>query len=191
MSSHNKSNQKNILPYSRFWSVRSFFLLVMSGITVFMCLLLLWSGLTIMNSLIYQFGTEILTEKLNTLIHSIDSRYASIISSEDGNSSIHLQEIKNQTLENLARFRYKDSGEVFVIHRDKTILISKDFKNQDDKNFAAFYNLLQREKEILQYRSGTDNKLAVFRYYRPWESFIGISINRQELFALTNLYRNL
>lgn len=162
--------------------------MVMSGIAVFMCLLLLWSGLTVMNSLIYQFGTEILTEKLNTLIHSIDSRYASIISSEDRNSSVQLQEIKDQALENLARFRYKDSGEVFVIHRDKTILISKDFKNQDDKNFAAFYNLLQREKEILQYRSGTDNKLAVFRYFRPWESFIGISINRQELFALTNLF---
>jgi len=36
----------------------------------------------------------------------------------------------------------------------------------------------------MQYRSGTINKLAVFRYYQPWASYIGISIQRNELFAL-------
>jgi PAS domain S-box-containing protein len=141
-----------------------------------------------MNSIIYEFGTEILTEKLSSQVQPVNMRYATLkrIGLED--SQVHRQEIKEQALQDFARFRYKESGEIFVIGRDGSILLSREFKTPEDSGFAAFYAQFYPGQGVMQYTSGTTLKLAVFQYYKPWDSFIGLTIEQGELYALKNLF---
>jgi len=149
--------------------------------------LLFWSGLTIINSLAYQFGSEALTEKLNMVLHALDRRYAAETTAENEHG-IRVQESRKEALADLSSFRYKDSGRAFVIRDDKSILLSGDFSDHHDAGFDDFFALLQGKKAVIQYRAGPVRKFAVFTYYQPWQSFIGISINRRELFALTGFF---
>ncbi len=188
MSSNNTLRHPDPAIHSRLWSIRTFFLLITAGGTVIMASLLLWAAVNIMNSIIYEFGTEILAEKLSSLVQPVNLRYATLerIGLED--SLVHRQEIKEQALQDFTRFRYKESGEIFVIGRDGSILLSREFKTPEDSGFAAFYAQFHPGRGVMRYRSGTTEKLAIFQYYKPWDSFIGLTIEQGELYALKNLF---
>jgi PAS domain S-box-containing protein len=171
-----------------FLSVRSFFLLVVAGITLLMFSVLLWAGVTIMNTLVYQFGTEILFEKLDVLLYSLEpdpgeQRLASSLTEERPT-----QKPEKTILQDLGRFRYKESGKVFVIRRDGEILLSPDFEARDSGGFNIFHEQLHDRNGILRYSTDAGGKLAVYRYHEPWNSYVGISIEQKELFALSKFF---
>ncbi len=160
----------------------------MVGGTLIMGSLLLWAALNIMDSIIYEFGTEILAEKLSALIHPVDLRYATLERIGLDDSQIHHQEIKEEALKDFAQFRYKKSGEVFVIGRDRTIKLSSDFDTPANKGFADFYDQLSLEKGVIEYLPETSPKLAVFLFYEPWKSYVGITIQQEELHTLKSVF---
>ncbi len=64
--------------YSRIFSIRTFvFLIIVAAILVYTSLVL-WSGSRIMHTLIEQYSEEIITEKLNSVIHQLDMRYENL-----------------------------------------------------------------------------------------------------------------
>jgi len=177
--------------YKRVWSIRTLFLLIISGVSVFLVLVLLWAGAGIMNSIITQYSTEIMTEKLYSLIHPVDMRYATLqrIGLED--SQQHLAEIRDAALKEFAGYRYKETGSVFVVGRNQDLIQSPDFNTRADNGFAEFFSLLQSGEGKMKYVADRIDRFAVYQFYPPWDSYIGLAINQGELFALKNLFINI
>jgi PAS domain S-box-containing protein len=191
--SSNESPAVNDLPpsYSRAWSVRTLFVLILVGVNLLLSLILLWSGSNIIHALIQQYSTEVLSEKLYSLLHPVDLRYATLqrIGLED--SQAHRDEIRETALQEFGAFRYKESGSVFVIGKDQRITLSRDFLTRADKGFPEFFTGLSLDNGIFQYTADNRDMLAVYQFYQPWESYVGLTVDRRELFALKYLFVNI
>jgi len=165
-------------------SVRSLFLLAMAVLVLLLSAPPLLAGGYLLDSLISRFGAEILTEKLEILLHPVDLRYERLqrVGLED--SEEHRQEIFQEALADFADFRYRKSGSVFVIRRDGAILLSSVFASSAAPGFPDFLQALRTHQQgLLRYKSTQGVRLAAIRYYPPWESHVGIGIDRDELFA--------
>ncbi|RJX19081.1 MAG: PAS domain S-box protein [Desulfobulbus sp.] len=178
-------------PYSRLWSVRTLFLLILAGVNLFLALILLWTGTNIINSLIQQYSTELMTEKLHALLHPVNLRYATLQRIGLDDSQPHLEEIKTAALQEFGSFRYKESGSIFVIGKDQKIILSQDFLTRADNGYPAFFKDLAEEQGTLNYAADGRDRFAVYQYYAPWDSYVGLAVDRSELFALKNLFVNI
>ena len=174
--------------YSRIFSIRTLVLLIIGGCSLIFASILLWSGTSIINVLIYQFGDEILTEKLNSVIQPVEYRYSTLqrIGLED--SLQHRDEIKQNALKNLAGFRYKQTGSVFVISKAGKIIISNEFTNTNNSDFKDFITGLNDGSGQLTFSIGKHKRFSVFRFYQPWDSYIGLAIDQEELFIYKTLF---
>lgn len=173
-----------------FSSIRSLFLLAMSLLILALSLPQLFAGSKLLDGIIFQLGTELLGEKLESLIQPIERRHETLrrIGLEDSQS--HLDEIKTDGLAQLAAIRYKESGTVFVIGQEREILLSNSFSMSSDPEFSIFFARLTKknERQILSYTVLGQKMLAVSRFYLPWQSYIGLCISYDELFAAKNLF---
>ncbi|MEW6291442.1 MAG: PAS domain S-box protein [Thermodesulfobacteriota bacterium] len=170
-------------------SIRTIFLLAMSLLLILLALPQFLAGSRLLHTIIYELGTELLSERLTALIQPIDRRYATLrrIGLED--SVTHLDEIRQAALASLAATRYKESGSVFVIGQDRTIYLSTDFTDSTAADFLPFFSDLSSHGEgIIDYEAGGTHRLAAYHFYQPWQSYIGLAISRDELFAAYNKF---
>ncbi|MFZ5776331.1 MAG: PAS domain S-box protein [Thermodesulfobacteriota bacterium] len=170
-------------------SVRTLFLLAMALLVGVISLPPLIAGGSLLDALISRFGEEILTEKLDALLTPVDQRYERLrrVGLED--SLQHRQEILAESLAEFHAFRYRESGTVFVIRRDGTILLSMAFASASDPAFPFFFNALtSHQKGLFHYDSSRGARMAAVRYYQPWDSYVGLGIDHRELFAPRTLF---
>ncbi|MFZ5758479.1 MAG: PAS domain S-box protein [Thermodesulfobacteriota bacterium] len=173
---------------TRFASLHSLFPLIMSCLILILSLPQLFAGSLLLDTIIFQLGSELLTEKLSSLIEPINRRYQTLyrIGLEDSQS--HRDEIKDDALATLAATRYKKTGSIFVISKEGAILLSSSFTDSETPEFATFFSKLQAGSENISYRANGQDMLAVARFFEPWQSHIGLSISHDELFAAKNLF---
>ena len=169
-------------------SIRTVSLLAMTVLVLVLSFPLLYSGIRIMDSLVDQYGMELLVSELHAQIAQVDRRYATLkrVGLED--SQDHQREIMTAALKSFADYRYKETGTLFVIRFNKNILLSSDFKNSSSDDFSSFFTWLQDGISPMTYQVNGVTKRAVVQYYQPWESFVGLSMEAEELFAPRNLF---
>lgn len=169
-------------------SIRSGFLLAMTALILILSLPLLYSGIRIMDNLIDQYGMELLAAQLHARMEPVDRRYETLTRVGLEDSRIHRQEIMAQALKAFSGYRYKQTGRLFVIHRNRDILLSSDFKDRSSTDFLLFFKRIRSGGSPVLYRVGGVNKRAVVRYYQPWNCYVGLSMDEKELFAPRNLF---
>ena len=172
----------------RFKSIQSLFVAGIILLITIASVPLLFTGVFIINSITSEFGSEILHEELNSLIEPITLRYKTLerIGLED--SQIHLDEIKANAITDLRRYKYKKSGTVFVISKSGKVIISNDFSRYDIPDINAFLEQIKHSETMLEYRTSTTQRIGVAQYYPYWDAYIGLSMDRRELFAPRDLF---
>ncbi len=189
MSSSKVTQRPQMPVYSRIFSVRTLFQLLIVGCSLIFALILLWSGTGIMNLVIKQFGTEILTEKLNTAVQSIEDHYAILPRIGLDDSAGHRDGVRQTALKELSHFRYKETGSSFVISKTGEIILSSHYSSSADRGFADFFaQLRNQDSGSLTFTVDGHDQFSVFRFYPPWNSYIGIAIDQHELFAYKDLF---
>ncbi|MHB8809217.1 MAG: PAS domain S-box protein [Desulfobulbaceae bacterium] len=193
MSSNESPPVSDTFPaYSRLWSIRTLFVLILVGVNLALALVLLWSGNNIIHSLIQQYSTEILTEKLHGLIQPVEYRYATLQRIGLTESQVHQKEIREAALREFGVMRYKKTGSAFVIGKDQTIILSQDFLTRADNGYNVFFSGLAADQGTIDFTTADGRRrFAVYQYYPPWESYVGLVVDTRELFALKNLYVNI
>lgn len=177
------------LPAYRFKSIQSLFVAGILLLIAIVSLPLLFSGAIIINDLTAKFGNEILREELGLLIKPITLRYKTLglIGLEDTPSL--RKEIKITSLQELGSYRYRDSGRVFVVTtKGEKLLLTDDFTGKNDRYFNLFRAKIEQTQTMLEYQTGTNERIGVSRYYPPWNAYIGLSMDRQELFDPHTLF---
>ncbi|HEA26253.1 MAG TPA: hypothetical protein ENH92_03945, partial [Ectothiorhodospiraceae bacterium] len=172
-----------------FRSVQSLFitytLIIVAGISI----PLTYSGYVLMNDIIYQSGTEILKDKLDSLLQPVTRRYDRLhkIGLED--SEAHIIEIHTDALKQLSDYSYKNSGSIFVLSEDSRMILSKEFRKNELITDPAILTEIKMAREgIINYTAQGIKRLAVFRYYEPWNETIGLGIDKSELFSARNMF---
>lgn len=179
----------------RIRSIRTPFLLAMAGLIMILSLPLLYSGNRLLDNIIYQLGSELLLEKLHALVAPVDRRYETLhrVGLED--SQVHLDEIRQMALRDFALFRYMESGMVVVIEEDGTPVPTGHLADSETHDLSELFLLLQgrREPGVFLFDSDGEKRLAAMLFYEPWQSYVGICINEDELFSPRDafLYINL
>ncbi len=177
-----------LLRFLRISSIRSGFLLSMTALILILSMPLLYSGIRIMDNLINQYGMELLAGELRARMESVDRRYATLSRVGLEDSRIHRREIMDEALKSFSDYLYKQTGRLFVIRADRDILLSSDFKDTSSVDFSLFFTRLQSGESPVVYQVGGVQRRAVVKYYTPWECFVGLSIDEDELFAPRNLF---
>ncbi len=175
-------------PLSRLKSIQALFLAAMALLIIILSVPLLWSGVTIITTLTHQYGGEIITEKLHSLIDPINRRYDTLARVGLEDSASHRQEILDNALLDLAGYRYKESGSVFVVSTDATLILSADFQGADSPDFPPFFANLQGDFSTFKYKVAGKARIGVATYYPPWDSYIGLSLDKNELLAPKNRF---
>lgn len=171
-----------------FTSIQSLFLCAITILVLVMSLPLFFAGVSIIDDLTTNFGEDVLTAELKSLIAPIDRRYQTLqrIGLED--SLPHNQEIYNEGLKKLEAYSFRDSGFAFVVARDGRVLVSEDFTSQKDQGFTGFLAKIKADPGLVAYDNITGGQIAVATYYPPWDAYVGISMERGELFAPRDLF---
>jgi|GEM_PF-744443 len=170
-------------------SVRSHFLLGMAAIILVLSLPSFLAGKILFDRLISGYGNELLFHYLEDQLHKIDQRYDTLrrVGLED--SLLHLAEIENEGLSSLALFRYRETGTAFVINRAGKRLVGHGLPPESSPEFTRLFSAISDKKQgILTFQGPDGQRRTVFRYYPPWESFVGISMSQAELFAQRDLF---
>ncbi len=174
--------------YSRVFSIRTIIFLVIAVASIGYSSLLLWSGAGIIKTLVEQYTTEIITTKIDGIIHEANIRYAQL---ERFNQEITPQrhiDIKNTIREDLSILRYRETGTYFVIDLEKNIDLSADFKNNYGTDFDAFFRSLSQQGSVFQFTVAGTKKFCINKFYPPWNGFIGVTIDEKELFLPRNVF---
>jgi len=175
-------------PISHLQSIQTLFLAAITLLIVVLSLPLLLSGVKIINDLTLQFGQEVLTEALQSLIEPINQRYQTLARVGLEDSVNHRKEIQEKGLVDLSTYRYKETGSVFVISSTEDITLSTDFLDSSSQDFTEFFATLKKAHAPLEYRGAGKARIGVATYYQPWNSYIGLAIDRDELFAPRNSF---
>ena len=160
----------------------------MALLIVVLSLPLLFSGVRIINSSTSEFGQEILQAELESLIEPINLRYQTLARVGLEDSQSHRQEIQENAYSTLRRFRYKETGTVFVVRYDRQIILSSDFTDPGTTDFKTFYTALSGASKLIEYQVDGKARIGVAHYYKPWQSYIGLAMDRRELFAPRDLF---
>ena len=167
-------------------SIRTIFLLAMAGLVLVLSLPLLYSGTRLLDNIIYQLGSEVLSDKLQHLVAPVNRRYETLqrVGLED--SQHHLEEIRETALAEFRRFSYMESGVVLVIGSGGDPVLGEIFQGPGDPDFLALlYELAPTTAgpEIVSHWAGGEKRLAAVLFYPPWQSHIAFSVEQKELFA--------
>ena len=172
-------------------SIRTFFLGAMLLLIITISLPLLLAGTRLMDRNIHEMGGELLHSKLLALLEPVDRRYETLYRIGLEDSLVHQREIKNLALNEFKAYRYRDSGSVFVVNRSGEILLAKEFAADNDPHFHDFLTTLNTTspgQHIITYDNAVGRQLAAFEYYQPWESYVGLTISHDELFAPKHMF---
>ncbi|MCF6186770.1 MAG: hypothetical protein L3J49_04745 [Desulfobulbaceae bacterium] len=172
-----------LLRFLRIYSIRTGFLLSMTALILILSLPLLYSGMRIMEKLINQYGMELMVGELRARLEPVDRRYETLVRVGLEDSQLHRREIIEEALKSFSDYRYKRTGRLFVIRADRDILLTSDFKDTSSVDFSLFFTRLQSGESPVVYQVGGVQRRAVVKYYTPWERFVGLSIDEDELFA--------
>ncbi len=180
-------NFLNVLTF-HFKSIQSLFVAGIILLITIASIPLLLTGTYIINTITSEFGNEILHKELNSLIEPIAFRYKTLerIGLED--SQTHLNEIKKNAITNLRHYQYKKTGTIFVISKDGDIILSKDFSAQDTSNLNSLFTQLKDTKQMIEYRNRTTRRIAVTQFFSYWNAYVGLAMDKKELFAPRNLF---
>ncbi|MFH7319080.1 ATP-binding protein [Desulfurivibrio sp. D14AmB] len=169
----------------RIRSIRTLFLLGMTGLILILSLPLLYSGNRLLDNIICQLGSDLLLEKLQALVDPVDRRYETLqrVGLED--SQVHLEEIRTTALQEFSRFSYMKSGMVMVIGEDGGSVLTREFAVQKDHDFAELFAQLQgrRQPEVYRFSVDGEKRMAAMMFYEPWQNYLGICVSEAELFA--------
>ncbi len=172
----------------RFKSIQHLFLAAIILLIAVLSLPLLFSGVKIINDLTLQFSREILTQELQSQIKPINLRYQTLARVGLEDSQSHGQEIRESAYETLRLYRYKDSGSIFVIDSKGTIHISSDFTDSASADFTSLFSALGQTPATIEYSVAGQERIGVVDFYQPWDCYIGLAMDRDELFAPRNLF---
>ena len=160
----------------------------MALLIIVLSLPLLFSGVRIINSITSEFGQEILKAELESLIEPINLRYQTLARVGLEDSQSHRQEIREAAYSTLRLFRYKETGTVFVVGYDRQIVLSSDFTEPTGTDFKTFFTSLTGVSPLIEYQVEGKERIGVAHYYKPWQSYIGLAMDRKELFAPRDLF---
>ncbi len=164
-------------------SIRTIFLFFIFSFFLIVSLPLFLAGISLIDKITYNLGSQILGDKLQNLIEEVDNKYQKLYQIGLEDSQMHRDEIRVLSLEKFAKFSYGNSGKVFVIENTGKLILSGDFSDEQQQGYINFYKHLNMKKEgVCEYLAG-EKKFAFFKYYKNWNAFIGISINQEELFS--------
>lgn len=174
-------------PYP-FKSIRSLFLAAIILLIATVSLPLLVSGVKIINSITYQFGLENLHDKMQSCLEPINQRYQTLarVGLEDSRS--HRQEIKDEAYTFLQNYQYKKTGSIFVVSREGDLIIPADLPDSTSADYRLFMDKLEPDIDTIEYKVEKRKRIGVVHYYQPWQSYIGLAMDRRELFAPRDLF---
>lgn len=168
--------------YSRVFSLRTIIVLIIVAASIGYTSLLLWSGSGIIRSLVVQYTTETITTEIDSIINEANVRYSLLEQANQQITTLHHAQIKNTIRQQLSQSRYKQTGSYFIIGAEKNIELSADFKTNASKDFEAFFTKLAGRQSVFPFSVAGKTKFCFAKFYPPWDSFIGITIDKQELF---------
>ncbi len=180
-------NLSNIFAF-RFKSIQSLFVAGIILLITIASIPLLLTGTFIINTITSEFGNEILHKELNSLIEPITLRYKILerIGLED--SQIHLNEIKTNAINDLRHYQYRKTGSIFVISRNGATIFSKELSAHDASSLNSLLTQFKDTQKMIEYHNATTRRIAVTQYFPYWNAYIGLAMDKKELFAPRDLF---
>ncbi len=163
-------------------SIRTLFVAAMGLLAALLSAPLLYSATTLMDQLVERYAMELLRGELEARIAPVDRQYQTLYRVGLEDSQEHRREILENGLAAFAAFRYKGTGRLFVVQREGRVLLAGGIPEQGTAEFPRFFAKLRTGISPIEYRLGGRTMRAVFRYYQPWQSFVGLSMDKEELF---------
>ncbi len=140
------------------------------------------SGIYLINKIIYKNSQKILTIELNNLIEKAERRYLKLKRFGLEDSEFHKKEIKEITLKEFKKYTFENSGKVFVITKDGKSII------YPSKISTSLLHLLDSNKNYIEFSINGEKVFAVYKFYPRWNSYVGIYINKNEIFHLRDIF---
>ena len=175
-----------VLPRPR--SIRTLFILTIVGLILTLSLPLLYSGIRIMDSLVGQYGLELLQSQLDSQVARVERMYQTLARVGLEDSRVHRQEIRRLALKSFAAFHYKKSGRMFVIGADGDIRLFPVPLSQNSRDFRTLFASLTAGRSPVDFQVNGLRQQGVAVYFKPWNSYVGLAMDRDELYGGRQLF---
>ncbi len=161
----------------RFKSIQHQYIFLTSILILVLTAPILISGIYLINKIIYSYSKKLMKIELNSLIQKAERRYNKLKRFGLEDSEYHLKEIKKLTLEDYKNFKFEKTGKVFVIKKNgKPILFF------DNRTYSLIKKLKRNKNGLLEFNFKNHSYLIYYTYYPRWKSYIGIYVDKNEIF---------
>ena len=161
--------------------MRQRFLLKIAALILVLAGPLLAAGIILMDGMLTHFSESLIRYHLEDLIRQCEGHYKQLerVGLED--SLEHMKEVKDISLSEIKAHRFADTGRTFVIEATGRIVFSHRFRDENSPDFKDFFKKIQTGK-LKTFSAGGKTYLAYALYYPRGQSFIGIDIEKKEVY---------
>lgn len=159
-------------------------------ISIIITLPLYLTGEHAIKELAQSLTKELFSNELNQILGKINDRFEKlkIVGLED--SEEHKEAIQMDALKRFSEYSYKNTGSMFTIDNHGQILIGQDIPKQVRENIIKASTSTHTAK-VIQYQQNDKKRWGVMVFYEPWQYYIGITIDENELFDQTIIFQNI
>lgn len=125
---------------------------------------------------------ELFLNELNQMLNNITNRFErlKIIGLED--SEEHRDAIRTDALKRFSEYTYKKTGSMFVIDKHGRLLVGNDISEQIWETTIKA-SISSGTFKVIRYLQKDKKRWGVITFYEPWQYYIGITMDEDELFA--------
>ncbi|MEZ0328830.1 MAG: ATP-binding protein [Dissulfuribacterales bacterium] len=125
---------------------------------------------------------ELFLTELNRMITDINNHFErlKIVGLED--SEEHKEAIRIDAFKRFSEYSYKNTGSMFVIDNYGKILIGREITTTPWEDIRKS-STNPHKAQVIQYQQKDKKRWGVVVFYEPWQYYIGIAMDEDELFA--------
>lgn len=174
---------------SKLRSIRTLFLSFSIFLVTVTSLPIAATGYYLITKIVSNLESTIIQNTLTIFLSETIRRYDKLKQFGLDDSDAHKNEIFELGIKELKRLRYKQTGKAFVIGIDKTVHVSNEFVELNSPHFDLFFQRLRSAPaDSFIFPTDDKNAIAFFKYYQPWQAYVGICIAEEEFFSQRNLF---
>lgn len=147
-------------------------------------------GVTSINSAIQNTSSELLAELLDRNVQNILSAIKTLTDVGLADDKEQLNATKNQLIEQIKSFKYKKTGQIYIIESKGKVISHPTIEaNADLSKLAYIHEITQKKNGQVSYQSTAgENSVAAFAHVPVWDWLLCLEVSENELFHERNLF---
>ncbi|MFH1767836.1 MAG: methyl-accepting chemotaxis protein [Candidatus Omnitrophota bacterium] len=171
-----------------FWTLTKKINFLLGGILIILSLSLIYAGTSVINRIIYDNITRIMSLEIEKVKEKVEISYNTLSNAGVLDIESYVNAAKDDLLNMFRNFQFGKTGNLFILSRDKKVIYHKDLPKGAVFDHAFVNTMSSKEKGVGTFDYKGRPLFCAFDTLKGWGWIIALSLTQSELFAQRSIY---